>query len=254
MHRGKRPRAAIVGEQRAAQALVRMGEQVRLARRRRRLSQAGLAARAGISRQRLSDVEIGRAPGMPSAAWFALAEVLGIYLRLELARDPQAEPADAGHLQIQELVLRLAAHSGWQGRFEVPTRPSDPARSSDAPLLDHVRHRLLLVECWNTFGDLGAGARSSDRKLADAAQLATALGGDGRPYDLGLCWVVRDTAANRALIGRYEHIFAGRFPGPSAAWVRAITGGAPMPTEPGLVWCDLRATRLFARRAGRPPR
>lgn len=116
------------------------------------------------------------------------------------------------------------------------------------PLLDRRRRRLVIVECWNTFGDLGAAARSSNRKLAEAEALTAALGGDGGPYAIGLCWVVRDTARNRELMSRYEHIFAARFPGSSAGWVRALTEGGPLPAESGLVWCDGRATRLFARR------
>jgi hypothetical protein len=156
---------------------------------------------------------------------------------------------------MQELVLRLGKGAGYEGRFELATRPTDPTRSSDAPLLDRRGRRLLLVECWNTFGDLGAAVRSSDRKLAEAQALAIALGGDAGPFDVGLCWVVRDTAANRALLERYGHIFASRFPGLSAAWVRAIGGGSGPPAQAGLVWSDHRATRLFARRrAHSPPR
>lgn len=157
-------------------------------------------------------------------------------------------------MDIQELVLRLGKAAGYEGRFELATRPSDPARSSDAPLLDRRARRLTLVECWNTFGDLGAATRSSDRKVAEAQALAVALAGDGPPLTVGSCWVVRDSAANRALVARYEHIFASRFPGSSAAWVRALTTGSPPPPEPGLVWCDAAATRLFARRAVRPSR
>ena len=70
---------------------------------------------------------------------------------------------------------------------------------------------MAIVECWNTFGDLGASARSSDRKVAEARQLAVAVAREGRPFEIGLCWVVRDTRANRELIARYEHIFRARF-------------------------------------------
>jgi hypothetical protein len=70
---------------------------------------------------------------------------------------------------------------------------------------------------------------------------------------VGLCWVVRDTARNREVINRYRHIFESRFPGSSTAWVRALTEGGPMPTAPGLVWCDLSTTRIFARRRPRDP-
>lgn len=236
--------------------MARLGQDVRASRKRRRLTQQALAAQVGISRQRLSDLEVGRGAGLPPTIWFAVAEILGRYLRFEFARDPQTEPADAGHLAIQELVLRLAPAAGWAGRFEMPTRPSDPARSVDVPLLDRRRRRLAIVECWNTFGDLGAAARSSDRKVADAHALAASLGGGKGPYETGLCWVIRDTAANRSLLARYEHIFASRLPGSSRAWLNSIAEGGPLPGEPGLIWCDQNATRLFAHRRprARPPR
>jgi hypothetical protein len=213
------------------------------------MRQESLAARVGISQARLADLEAGRGGGAPFEVWFGLGEALGRPFRAEFVRDRLEEPADAGHLAIQELVLKLGRRAGFDGRFEFPTRPTDPARSSDAPLLDRRGRRLILVECWNTFGDLGAAVRSSDRKLADARSLAVALGGDKGPFEVGLCWVVRDTARNRELLGRYRHIFQSRFAGSSAQWVKTLTAGAPIPAEPGLVWCDVRFTRLFARRS-----
>jgi hypothetical protein len=62
---------------------------------------------------------------------------------------------------------------------------------------------------------------------------------------------MRDVARNRALIRRYPEIVASAFPGSSSGWLRAFTNGSPPPSEPGLIWCDSRATRLFARRATR---
>jgi hypothetical protein len=122
---------------------------------------------------------------------------------------------------------------------------AEPWRSIDVGLLDDQRRRLVLVECWNTIGDVGAAARSSDRKLAEVATLATARWGD-EPASVGLVWVVRATARNRALVARYPAVFEARFPGSSAGWVRAIVSGTSAPSGPGLVWCDIRATRLFA--------
>jgi hypothetical protein len=120
---------------------------------------------------------------------------------------------------------------------------------------DPIRARslLILVECWNTFGDLGAAVRSTNRKLAEAAELAIAVG-DGRPYRVTGCWVVRDLERNRRLLVSYPELFASRFPGSSASWVKALSGarqtdGSPRPEPPaqlGLVWCDARATRIDA--------
>ena len=244
----RRPRARIAGTDRAADLARKAGAAVRASRTRRRIKQTTLAALVGISQGRLADIEGGRGAGAPLEVWLALAAALDRYLKFEFARDPQADLADAGHLDMQELMLRVSRPGGWQGGFELNTKPADPARSIDVPLRDRANRRLAVVECWNTFGDLGYATRTSDRKVAEARQLAVVSGGEGPEFQVGLCWVVRDTKANRALVGRYPQIFEARFPGSSAAWVAAITGGAAMPEEPGLVWCDLRATRLFARR------
>ena len=100
-------------------------------------------------------------------------------------------------------------------------------------------------------------ARSTNRKVADTHGLAAAIGGGrpadsdhpdepGAPYAVGTVWVVRATRRNRELLARYPELFASRFPGSSVGWLRTLTSGAPMPTEPGLVWCDVAATRLNA--------
>jgi hypothetical protein len=170
---------------------------------------------------------------------------LGRDLEVRLGRDPIAEPSDAGHLAVQELILRIAAKAGFQGRFEMATRPAEPTRSADIGLRDDQRRCLVLVEAWNTFGDLGAAGRSTDRKVADAEQLAVAVGGE-EPYSVRSCWIVRATVRNRALVARYPSIFATRLPGSSLAWMRALTQGTEPPSEPGLVWCDVGATRLLA--------
>ena len=226
-----------------------LGRELRSSRVRRRLLQNALAERIGISQALLSKMEAGRAIGTRPELWFALGAALDRYLRFEFVRDPLTEIADAGHADMQEALLRLTKPCGWQGGFELPTRAADPSRSIDVPLLDRVGQRIVIGECWNTFGDLGAAGRSSRQKQSMANEAAVALGGDDGPYQVGLCWIVRDSKRNRDLVARYEHIFEALLPGSSLAWVKALTvAGAMLPSEPGLVWCDLRATRLFARR------
>lgn len=245
MVKRRRPKLSYEATRRNLQHLTLLGDDVRASRRRRRISQRALAARAGVGQATVSRLERGRGGGLTLDAWRRVALALGRDLEVRLSRDPIAEPADAGHLAVQELILRIAAKAGFQGRFEMATRTADPARSVDVGLRDDRRRRLVLVEAWNTFGDLGAAGRSTDRKVAEAEQLAIATGGD-EPFSVGSCWVVRATARNRALVARYPSIFATRFPGPSLGWVRALTLGTEPPSEPGLVWCDVGATRLVA--------
>lgn len=117
----------------------------------------------------------------------------------------------------------------------------------DVGLFFDQERRLVHVECWNTIGDVGAAARATSRKQAELDGLAITRWGEGARVDQ--VWVVRATARNRALVARYPEVFAARFPGSSRRWVAALTRGVAPPDAPGLVWCDVGATRLHAWRA-----
>jgi transcriptional regulator with XRE-family HTH domain len=245
MAKFKRPELAAEAVRINLEQLARLGGELRAARIRRRLTQTQLGATVGLGRATVSDLERGRGGGHTLDTWQRLALAVGRPIRVELQRDPLQEPVDAGHLAIQELVLRIGRRAGYVGSFELPTRPADPSRSADVGLRDDRRRRLILVECWNTIGDLGAAIRSTSRKSADAAELAAAIGAGG-PYRSTACWVVRATKRNRALVARYPELFAVRFPGSSVRWALALVDGSDPPSDPGLVWCDVPATRLFA--------
>jgi transcriptional regulator with XRE-family HTH domain len=228
----------------------RLGEAIRSARRRRRLTQAQLGERVGVSRGTVARIEQGRGQGVPITTWLALAAALHLTPRFELQRDWREEPVDAGHLAIQDLALRLGRMSGYDRTFELRTRASDPSRSVDVALRSDRHRRLVVVECWNTIGDVGAGARTFGRKLAEAGDLAVAIGGD-RPYAVHGVWIVRASRRNRDLVARYPEVFRAAFPGSSTGWVAALTRGDPPPRDAGLVWCDVGASRVHAWRAGR---
>lgn len=255
MGRRKRTRLLARAARRAAASAVELGAQVRQRRKRRGWTQRELGARIGLHHSRISQIELGGGGSLTVRDWIALADALDAELFFKLSRDREDEPADAGHLHMQELLLRLGREAGAARLFELPTRPADPNRSVDVGLRDDRRRTLILLEAWNTIGDIGAAARSSSRKLAEAEALATALGGDGGPYRVAGCWVVRASRTNRALLARYPEVFGARFPASSAGWARAISSGAEPPADPGLVWCDpSRGTVFASRRRGVPPR
>jgi transcriptional regulator with XRE-family HTH domain len=240
----RRPRLAVEAERRNREQQGRIGAEIQAMRERRGWTRIELAARAGLGRMVESRIERGMAaPDLDALQRIAIALDRPLIVSFG-GRDPAERTTDAGHLAIQELVLRLGRAAGYTGSFELPSRPAEPWRSVDVGLASDVRRRLILSECWNTIGDVGAAARSSARKVADLDALATGRWGVGA--SVGLVWVVRASARNRGLIGRYPEVFASRFPGSSRGWVNALTTGSPPPTEPGLVWCDVGATRLYA--------
>ncbi len=224
--------------------LLAEGRKIRAARTRRRWTQRELGRRAGLSQQTISQMERGDGATLSVAAWKRVTIVLSLPLDLRIGRDALELPADAGHLAIQELLLRLGRAAGYARTFELPTRSTDPMRSTDVGLVNHERRRLVRVECVNSFGDIGSAIRSSDRKEREAEGLAISLG-HGEPYSVHVCWVIRSTRRNREIIARYPEIFASRFTGSSRAWVRALVNAIEPPNEPGLIWCDTAATRLF---------
>ena len=244
MSRLKRPELHAEAARRNREQLARLGSLMRAARKRRRLTQLALAGRVGVSQPTISLIERGLGSSLSLDVWQRAALALDCPLRIEMAADPLADVADAGHLAIQELVLRLARASGVRRMFELPSRPADPARSVDVGLRDDVRGLLMLVECWNTIGDIGASARATSRKAAELEALAVATGGE-RKLRVGTVWVVRATRRNRQLVARYPAVFSARFPGSSAGWVRALCAAGDPPIAPGLVWCDVAATRVF---------
>jgi transcriptional regulator with XRE-family HTH domain len=226
-----------------------LGREVHATRRRLRLTQAALAARIGLHQTWISDIELGRAGAVPLDTWIALGVALGRPLAVSFSRaiDPALrDPVDAGHLEIQEALLELAARTGREAVAELPTRPADPRHSVDIALRDDTHRVLILAEAWNTFGDVGAAIRSTHRKQSQAEELAVVLSEDGAPYRVATVWIVRATAANRSLIARYPHLFATTFDGSSRHWASAMTGGGPPPARPGLVWFDSSGRRLTA--------
>jgi hypothetical protein len=214
------------------------------------MSLGELASKVGLSRTRTAEIERGEGTGAPLETWVALGIALDRPLAIGFSRPLTAEssdPADAGHLQIQEHILALARATGRDATFEQPTRPSDPRRSTDVGIRDDRNRALIQAECWNTFGDLGAAVRSTSRKRAEAEAFAVATQrpDDPEPYRVATVWVIRATAANRALVARYPHIIEAAFPGSSRRWLHALVRGDEPPREPGLVWFDPAVGRLL---------
>jgi transcriptional regulator with XRE-family HTH domain len=244
---GRRSAAAIAAAGDADEIRRAIGRSVAAARRRRGWTQAELGVRVGTSQSAVSRLERG-IPPLEVDGLVMIGRALSLAVRIELGRDPHQGPADAGHLAIQELLVRLARAISGAALVELPLGSGDATRSVDVCVHRRALRELIVEEAWNSIRDVGAGLRSFDRKLALAAEAAAAF---ARPPSLVTgVWIVRATRANRDLLATYPALFAARFPGSSRGWVRALVAGAPAPREPGLVLCDLRATRLFEWRPG----
>ena len=237
----RRTRVRVLGDRETQAIVSRLGRDVRNWREFRGLTLAELGARVGLGASRMGDIERGEGAEAAFSTYVALGVAIGRPFAADFSRATDAgSTRDGGHLSIQELVLRLGHHCGRTRTFELSTRT---LRSVDVGQRDD-RHRVLILnEIVNRVDDVGAAKRDSDRKVDEVRQHAIAT--NDPPYRVASCWIVRATAANRALLARYPNVFEAAFPGSSRGWVRALVDGTEPPIEPGLVWADVAGTRLF---------
>ena len=132
-------------------------------------------------------------------------------------------------------VRGIPARSSWR-----PSRPSRGGRQTSG-----WRHPSSIDSSVSSAGTR-SGMSGRRRDPAPARKQSSPIspwrdGGvsDDRP-GLGRAGDGQKPGARRPL----PEVFASRFPGSSR--VEALTRGDPPPAEPGLVWCDVSATRLFA--------
>ena len=257
MRRVRSTADATAGNREAQAIAANLGREAQLTRDRLRATQHAIASRVGVSRARYAELERGEGASASLRLWVKVGTALGRPMAIAFSRDRDQDGAslnlkDAGHLAAQELVLKLGREHGRQASVELPTRPHDPTRSADVVLRDDPRRTLILIEIVNRAGDLGATARSTDRKASELEGFALVADREDSGYRVAVGWLFTDTSANRLLVARYPEFLQARFPGSSAIWARALMEGTAPPVEPSVAWIDPRAGRVFPMRA-KPP-
>lgn len=215
------------------------------------MTQARAAERAGLAQTTWSKLERDLDPSFTLATWDRAAHAVGTALSAYL---PQAsatdQPRDAVHLRNQELVLRTAKAGGWRGAAE-QALDRDLTRSRHGDVVLTRRAEWCLVEVADWVADVGESVRDFGRRSAALDRFAVARMRDDKVPRTSGFWLLRATRRNRELVNEHRHFFRGRFPGSGRAWLAALTDpGAPMPSEPALLWVDAGGTQIFAARLG----
>ena len=234
------------GRERAVQVARRLGVALGDARRRAGLRQVDVAERAGISQPFYSRLERGLVTSVSLETLAAGAEAVGHQLAAFLELAPGATPPrDVEHLRRQQLVVDTAIAGGWRAVPEAALPDDGPRpRSIDVLLRRPTRGETAVVEVVDYLADVGDAIRNLEAKV-----LAIASREPGGTV-AGLL-LVRRTRRNRQVVSDLRSLFAARYPGPSAAWLRALRDPTvPMPEAAGFAWTSVRGDRLIAARLG----
>ena len=136
----------------------------------------------------------------------------------------------------------------------MPEHPVDAlalrSRSIDVFLTRAHSHEAVVVEIWDWFNDVGAAMRGLDDKVSAIRRaLGTQSHDSLEAWGAGGIWLVRGTRRNRELVREFQDLFESKFAGSSIAWLAALEDpAAAMPTSAGLLWTDVKGTRLIAGR------
>ena len=206
---------------------MRAGKVLRIVRRRRDLTQAELAALAGVAQQTVSVLERGKADDATLRMIKKVAAPLGITVDLVLRwKGPELDRlVDARHARlVKAVVSRLGPD--WQVVVEYTFNHYGDRGSVDV-LAWHAGARvLLLIEVKSELESLEAVLRSMDVKTRVVpALLARDRGWRGQ--SIGSVLVLPDDSASRTAVARSSPVFDVALPGRTIMvrrWLRKPVG------------------------------
>ena len=168
------------------------------------MSQAGLAARAGVSQASVSRCERG------DLAQLSLDTLRRILLAAEVRLDliPRWRGADLGrlldeaHADMVERVGGMLASVGWEPQPEATFSVYGERGSVDVLALHGASGSILVVEVKSRLVDLQDTLAALDRKVRLGPQLAADRGWRAAPVSAWL--VVRDTRTSRRVLASHR--------------------------------------------------
>ncbi len=230
-----------------------VGTALRTIRIRQRLTQAGLASRAGVSRYVVSAVERGRLASIPVINLRAIASALDarVALAVRWQGGDLARMVNARHAALHEsIAILFDGLDDWITEPEVSFSIYGERGVIDVLAWHPRRRALLVIELKTEIVDVNELMGSVDRKRRLAQRIAIDRGWD--PVTVSTWVAVADVRTNRRALARHATTLRAKFPADG----RTIRGWLADPGPPHrrtrlcVVW---RAWQLRWRARADPP-
>lgn len=208
---------------------------VRHLRHARGWRQVDLGARAGVSRQLVSQLECGELAGLTVRSIARVTEALGASLDVTV-RWQGADLdrlADAAHARLAQSTVTLLDSLGWGTRVEVSFNHYGDRGRVDLLAMHPMSATLLVVELKSAIGDTQDLLGRLDVKVRLGRVLAASVGWP-TPSRIVAALVIGDSRASRRIVREHDAVFRrfdlrGR---QAVAWLRV-----PEPEDVhGLLW------------------
>jgi len=201
-----------------------VGTVFRAVRRRLGLAQREVAARAGVSQQTVSVIELGRLEEVDLATLRRVGAALGIETAFAPRwRGPELDRLlDAGHASIVEGVVRELRLRGWTVDAEWSFNSYGERGAVDVLAWRPDRRALAVVEVKTRIVNVQELLSTLDRKRRLSVELLPKERG-WRPGCVGRILVLPDTSTARDAVERHSATFAVTLPGRTVEvrrWVR----------------------------------
>lgn len=191
---------------------LRFGGAMRAVRRRRRLSQAAVARRAGVAQSTVSRLENGDCGSNTLATIRAVAGVLAVRVELDARwHGPAlARLLDSRHAALQDAVVRTLTAASWAAVPEATFSIFGERGSIDVLGWHADRRVALIIEVKTEVVDLQDLLSTLDRKRRLAPAVCRERG--WQPDAVGVWVVVRESRANRTRVAAVDGLVAVAFP------------------------------------------
>ncbi|MGH2392862.1 MAG: helix-turn-helix transcriptional regulator [Candidatus Limnocylindria bacterium] len=219
---GARAEPAYAARTRIHRQIERLGIEVRVARVAEGMSQAAVAARAGVSQASVARLEAGDARLSVVIVGSVFAAV-GMDLSLRAFPGPGVRLRDSGQIALTDSI-RAAAHPSWRLTLEAPVGDQN-GQAADVLLLG--RSFGLHIEVESALVDLQAQLRKGqlkrdvlERRLAVKLAFVMALG---------------ESERNRNAVRAAGQVVRAALPASAREVLTALRGGLPLDRD-GLLW------------------